>query len=250
MDSLAQYLSQLSQQKQILDSMRPLPAEVVRNLDEWYRIETTFSSNALEGNTLTASETAIVVEKGLTIGGKTVKEHLEAINHAHSFDRILRLARQDAPVGLREIRSLHQPILRGIDDAGAGGWRTVQTKVSGSSFEFPAPWQLEELMQEFVHWLQTAQMHPVLLASEAHLRLVTIHPFVDGNGRTARLLMNLLLVRAGYPPVIIRPALRAPYIESLVQAQIEGRTEAFYSLMAACALESLSMVIHHARAAP
>jgi Fic family protein len=127
MSQLPEKLSRLTQRREALDLLRPLPPEAVRNLDEWFRIETTYSSNALEGNTLTASETAIVVEKGLTIGGKTVREHIEAIYHAHAFDFILSLARQPmVPIGLRQIRALHQLILKGIDDQASGGWRNIQ----------------------------------------------------------------------------------------------------------------------------
>ncbi len=247
MSILLKQLTELSELKEKLDALRPLPLEVVRNLDEWFRIETTYSSNALEGNTLTASETAIVVEKGLTIGGKTVREHLEAINHAFAFDFILSLAGGATDVlQLRDIRAIHQLILKGIDDVSAGGWRKVSSKVSGSSFEFPPPWQLEELMQQWMSWLNNCQDHPVVKAAKAHLKLVTIHPFVDGNGRTARLLMNLLLIQAGYPPAVIRPALRAEYIEALVEAQVHGREEPLCALMARCAMDSLKMVYKHA----
>lgn len=251
MSQLPEKLSRLTQRREALDLLRPLPPEAIRNLDEWFRIETTYSSNALEGNTLTASETAIVVEKGLTIGGKTVREHLEAINHAHAFDFILSLARQPmVPIGISQIRALHQLILKGIDDQAAGGWRNIQVKVSGSQFQFPPPWQVEEKMREFSAWLDQTHEHPVLKAAEAHLRLVTIHPFVDGNGRTARLLMNLLLMQAGYPPAIIGPARRQEYIESLIAAQTQQRPEAFLNLMADCALESLEMVLHHSQTEP
>jgi Fic family protein len=251
MDRFAELIDELTRKKTLLDARRPLPKEVLHNLEEWYRIETTYSSNALEGNTLTASETAIVVEKGLTIGGKTVREHLEAINHAHAFDYILGWARDHTKkVTLHEIRTLHQLVLKGIQDEGAGGWRKVYIKVSGSAFEFPAPWEIEERMADFIEWLQAAQGHPMMIAAEAHLRLVTIHPFVDGNGRTARLLMNLMLIRAGYPPAVIRPEIRKAYIDSLVDAQLQGDSESFYWLMAEAVSESLNLYLKNTEPSP
>jgi Fic family protein len=126
----------------------------------------------------------------------------------------------------------------------------LSVKVSGSQFQFPPPWQVEEKMREFSAWLHQTHEHPVLKAAEAHLRLVTIRPFVDGNGRTARLLMNLLLMQAGYPPAIIRPARRQEYIESLIEAQTQQRPDTFLNLMADCALESLEMVLHHSQTEP
>jgi Fic family protein len=228
-----------------------LPPAALKNLQEWYRVETTYTSNALEGNTLTSSETAIVVEKGLTIGGKTVQEHLEAINHAHAFDYIVSLVNESRQnVTLRQIKNIHQLVLKDIDNTNAGGWRQIHIKISGSSYEFPPPWKLPELMEEFETWLTSSTEHPVIVAAEAHLRLVTIHPFVDGNGRTARLLMNLLLMQAGYPPAIIHPKVRVQYIESLVQAQQFGNIDPFLSLITTAVDESLDIYLLHAKTAP
>ncbi|MFZ4098823.1 MAG: Fic family protein [Chlamydiia bacterium] len=244
-------LRDVSAKKAALDALRPLPPAVLINLQEWFRIETTYTSNALEGNTLTSSETAIVVEKGLTIGGKTVREHLEAINHAHAFDYIVTMAAKDPQhVSLREIRSLHQLVLKGIDDAHAGGWREVHVQVSGSVYEFPPPWKVAELMDEFESWLKSSKEHPVVVAAEAHLRLVTIHPFVDGNGRTARLLMNLLLLQAGYPPAMIYPNIRARYIDSLVQAQQFEDADRFMELIIEAVDGSLDIYLRNGRKQP
>ncbi len=205
-NQLEKLLQQATQKKNELDSYRPLPKELIKNLDQWFKVETTYTSNAIEGNTLTAIETAIVIEKGLTIAGKTVKEHLEAINHGFAFDYILSLAKQSKDeIKLDTIFDLHSLVLKGIDNENAGCLRRIQVKISGSKVLLPQPIKLPDLMNDFIAWLHTTREHPIIIAAEAHLELVTIHPFVDGNGRTARLLMNLLLIQEGYPPTIIRP---------------------------------------------
>lgn len=196
----------LSEKKAELDRYREtgegLPPALVKNLENWFRVELTYTSNAIEGNTLTRRETALVVEKGLTVGGKSLQEHLEANNHAYALDWIRELAqRPDAVPTENELLQLHSLILRGIDDNHAGCYRKVTVMISGSSVVLPNPFKVPELMEAFIQWLQsTTDLHPVELAAEAHYRLVTIHPFIDGNGRTARLLMNLILIAHGYPP--------------------------------------------------
>lgn len=187
--------------RSLLDSYRPLPAALVKNLQSVFRIEFTYASNAIEGNTLTQNETALVVEKGITIGGKSLREHLEAINHAHAVDYIEHLAQQSKnKLELSTILDIHRLILKGIDDQHAGQLRKIAVRIAGSSVTFPIAVKVPELMENYVRWLHTTKDHPVLVAADAHYKLVAIHPFVDGNGRTARLIMNLLLIQAGYPP--------------------------------------------------
>ncbi len=159
---------------------------------DWFRVELTYTSNAIEGNTLTRRETALVVEKGLTVGGKSLIEHLEATNHAHALDWVReQVTRQSANLKKEDILHIHDVILKGIDDANAGHYRSVPVRISGSSVVLPNPIKVSDLMQDFAQWLANEQgLHPVELVAEAHYRLVTIHPFVDGNGRSARLLMN------------------------------------------------------------
>ena len=214
----------LTEKKKHLDTFRPLPPELIRNLDDWFRVELTYTSNAIEGNTLTRRETAVVIEKGLTVGGKSLKEHLEATNHAHALDFVRSLIKKKPSQLLtREILTIHDIILKRVDDDNAGYYRSVPVRISGSMVVMPNPRKVPDLMAEFHAWLTSKhKLHPVAFAGEAHYRLVTIHPFVDGNGGTARLLMNLLLMMYGYPPAIIRKRDRLAYIGALEQAQLGG----------------------------
>lgn len=235
----------LDKKKKKLDDLRPLSSELTKNLEEWFKVELTYTSNAIEGNTLSRKETAIVVEKGLTIGGKTLVEHLEATNHAKALDVINKLAKKKYyEITERDILAIHYAILHGIDDYNAGHYRHVPVRISGSSVIMPNPAKVPLLMTDFISWLNRGKnIHPVELAGEAHYRLVTIHPFSDGNGRTARLLMNLILVMEGYPPAIIRPQERLPYITSLEIAQLGGSKEKYQKIIYNAANRSLDIYL-------
>jgi fido (protein-threonine AMPylation protein) len=224
---LCMNFEQLSLKKAALDRHGPLPPELLRNLEQWFAIELTYTSNAIEGNTLTRQETAIVVEKGLTVSGKTLVEHLEATNHARALVEVWKRARsKTSDLTERDILDLHACILRGIDDGNAGCYRSIAVRISGSRVVLPNPVKVPDLMTKCIQHISTSpHLHPVELAAEAHYRLVSIHPFVDGNGRTARLLMNLILLQNGYPPAIIRKRDRLRYIQSLEHAQLGGSKE-------------------------
>lgn len=224
----------LTAKKVVLDRHRPLPAELVRNLEQWFTIELTYTSNALEGNTLTRQETAVVVERGLTVSGKSLVEHLEATNHARALQKIRQLARaKTKDLTEQTVLDIHDTILRGIDDSHAGRYRSVRVRISGSMVVLPNPLKVPDLMSGFIEEITSSRkQHPVELAAEAHYQLVTIHPFVDGNGRTARLLMNLILMQNGYPPALIRKRDRLRYIQSLEQAQLGGSKEGFFKIIA------------------
>ena len=215
-------IDRLTDKKKHLDSFRPLQDALARNLDDWFRVELTYTSNAIEGNSLTRSETALVVEKGLAVGGKTMIEHLEAINHAQALDWVKeQVKRNPWSLSEKDILHIHNMILKGINDTDAGHYRSVPVRISGSAVVLSNPRKVPDLMQEFIGWLVCEQgLHPVELAAEAHYRLVTIHPFVDGNGRTARLLMNMILLISGYPVAIIRKQDRLAYMESLEKTQL------------------------------
>lgn len=226
-------LQLLTAKKQKLDSYRPLPPELVKNLDEWFKVELTYSSNAIEGNTLSRAETALVVEKGMTVAGKSLKEHLEATNHAQALDFIKTLAgkkRQDLTE--KDILDIHKTILKKIEDTYAGRYRNLPARLTGSETILPNPVKIPELMQGFITWLSGKNSdHPVKIAADAHFKLVTIHPFSDGNGRTARLLMNLLLMQEGYPITIIRKEDRLEYVNALEKAQVKKDLMDFYNLI-------------------
>lgn len=238
-------LDSLTEKKRQLDEFRPLPDDLLRNLNEWFRIELTYTSNAIEGSTLTRRETALVVEKGLTVGGKSLVEHLEATNHAHALDFVRnQVGRKISDLSGGDILMIHEIILRGIDNANAGHFRGVPVRISGSRVVLLNPVKVPDLMEEFVSWLrQETELHPVELAAEAHFRLVTIHPFVDGNGRTARLLMNLILIMHGYPPAIIRKRDRIKYIGYLEQAQTGGSKKDYLNLIGKAASRSLDIYL-------
>ena len=239
----------LTQKKAQLDQFRNkgsgLSPALVANLDDWFRVELTYTSNAIEGNTLTRQETALVVEKGLTVGGKSLKEHLEATNHASALDWVRHLVGgRKKTVSEKDILSIHNLILKGIDDTNAGHYRDVAVRISGSNVILPNPIKVPDLMDKFCRWLKKPlTSHPVEFAAEAHYRLVTIHPFTDGNGRSARLLMNLILLLHGYPPALIRKSERLPYINSLSKAQLGGSKEDYLKLMAKAVGRSLDIYL-------
>ena len=212
----------LTKKKKILDKKRPFDKALIKNLEEWFRIELTYNSNAIEGNTLSRIETALVVEKGLTIGGKTINEHLEATNHALAIDFIKQqIKRKPCELREKDILKIHEIILDKIDRENAGIYRRFPVRISGSAVVFPNHRKVQILMDDFFSWLKNEnKMHPIELACEAHYRLVTIHPFIDGNGRTARLLMNMILMMHGFPVAIIRKNDRLAYLKSLEKPQL------------------------------
>lgn len=258
--------TRLTQKFHALEHYQPLPIALAQNLEDWLRVELTYTSNALEGNTLTRAETALVLEKKIAVGGKTLREHLEATNHAAALDwaRCIVKQMQQKKDELHQlfteknILQLHALILKGIDDDNAGRYRSVPVRISGSEVVLPNPRKVPTLMHDFTHWLQQQHaswqkkvkdssplpsLHSVELAAEAHYQLVTIHPFVDGNGRTARLLMNLILLLHNYPPAIIYPKDRLAYVNALEQAQLGGSKEDYLCIIAAAVEHSLDIYL-------
>lgn len=238
-------LNLISKKKARLDQLRPLRPELVRNLEEWFQVELTYTSNALEGNTLSRRETAVVVEKGLTVGGKTLVEHLEATNHAKALQKLLHLSQKPtAQLYEIDLLELHEIVLRGIDDANAGHYRTIPVPISGSSVIFPNSVKVPDLVGKLIQWITSnVELHPVELAAEAHYQFLTIHPFSDGNGRTARLLINLILMQNGYPPAIIQTRDRLKYIGSLEKAQLGGSREDYNKVIFAAVARSLNIYL-------
>lgn len=221
--SLAARLEELTQAKTWLDAFRPLPVEITEELSQRFDVRLTYHSTAIEGNTLTQSETQIVLEKGVTIAGKSVREHLEAIGHKEAIDFIRVLAEGSEEIGERQIREIHSLVMKGQGHGDTGAYRTLDVKAAGTEFVYPSWITVPEQMRDFVQWLVVlGNEHPIERASEAHQRFVTIHPFRDGNGRVGRLLLNLLLLKSGYPIAVIPVERRAEYIDSLVKAQSGG----------------------------
>lgn len=212
--------ARLEEKKARLDSLRPLPPAAVQRLREHLTVEWIYNSNAIEGNTLTLRETRLILETGLTVGGKSLREHFEVINHKEAIDYVEELAATDVPLTAFHVRQIHKLVLARIDDESAGQYRTLPVRIVSSTYQPPDAWELPHLLDEWADWLgATARaLHPVERAALAHHRLVAIHPFLDGNGRTGRLVMNVLLMRDGYPPTIILHANRAQYYRVLAQA--------------------------------
>jgi Fic family protein len=238
-------LSALSNKKQSLDQFQPLAPELINNLRDWFRVELTHTSNAIEGNTLTRQETALVVDKGLAIEGKTLKEVLEAAGHAKAFDYIEQFVGESrTDVNEDIILAIHERILGNIDDVNAGRYRSVPVRIAGSRAMMPNFLKVPELMADFASWLKPENSdHPSKIAADVHFKLVSILPFVDGNGRTARLLMNLLLMQSGYPAAIIRPEDRSTYITALETAQTGGSMDGYYDCIYASIDRSLDIYL-------
>ncbi len=235
-DNMEVLLSQIDDLKQSLDSFRPLEGVHVEKLEKYFEEIYTYDSTTIEGNTLTLQETSLVLSKGITIGGKTLKEHFEIKNHADAIDYIKAVASNDEPFNKRVLLNIHHLILKEIDNANAGCYRNVEVSISGSKHRPPTFLQVDSLMDALFEFYETNKgtMNPVLLASEMHERLVTIHPFVDGNGRTSRLLMNLILLQHGYPITNISSenALREEYYKALESVQTGADTEIFNRFIA------------------
>ncbi len=198
-------------------------------------IEYTFESNKIEGNTLTLQETAIVIEKGLTVGGKTLNEHLEAINHSNAIGYIKAVAKVPNSITETDVLEIHSLLLESIDKPNAGTYRKVPVIISGAKHVPPQPHLVAEQMKAMFDWYNTYKdsLHPIKLSAEMHERLVTIHPFIDGNGRTSRLLMNLILLQHGYPIAILKGDVqsRLAYYNALEVAQTTGNKEEFVNLI-------------------
>lgn len=234
---------QINKLKTELDSLRPLPAAAVKNLDEVYRVEWTYNSNAIEGNTLTLLETKLVLEEGLTIGGKKLREHFEVINHAEAIHYVKDIVERKLELSEFVIKSIHQLLLRNIDDENAGRYRTNNVGISGSQHTPPHYAIVPEKMEQMLNWYQKEkdQLHPVEVAARLHFHFVHIHPFTDGNGRTARLIMNVVLMKYGFPPAIVKAEsdMRYKYYLTLEEASINNNLDPFIEMIAHCVENSL-----------
>ena len=215
-----------------VDRLRRQTPARLGNFDHSQDLELTYTSNAIEGNTLTAAETTLVIEQGITVGGKPLRDHLEAVDHYDAIRYVRDIARQAAPVTEMDVRALHRLVMLRSDPDIAGRYadqgRYVLTDAGRHSF--PSPAEVPALMGDLSAWLRASLDTPDT-AFTAHRRLVDIHPFNDGNGRTARLLMNLVLIRGGYPPVAIGPRDRPAYIAALQAAQAGDGADTFNELL-------------------
>ena len=237
-------LKEVDVQKEQLSALRPLPEEALKKIQDALDIEYTYESNRIEGNTLTLQETALVVNEGVTISGKSMREHLEAINHAEAISYIKDIAKQDIEISERTIKEIHALILHGIDRENAGRYRTVPVMISGSTHMPPQPYLIEKQMEDFMfrfRQMEEEKVHPVLVAAYLHDELVRIHPFIDGNGRTSRLLMNLYLLRNGYVIITLKGSNDAKinYYKALEKSHTEHLTEDFQQLVVEAEIAAL-----------
>jgi len=233
------YFNEVDNLKSKLDSKRPIPKETLRTLEESINLEWIYNSNGIEGNTLTLRETQVVLE-GITVGGKSIKEHLEAINHEKAILYLNDLVKEKKSITERDIKNIHQLVLKDIDDKNAGRYRRENVAIKGAIHIPPdylkVPELMERLILNFDNW---SDFHPIIQATLLHGELVKIHPFVDGNGRTSRLIMNLDLMNHGYNPVIIKKENRLEYYEALDKAHTTGDYTDFVKLITKLEIEML-----------
>ena len=233
------YFDEVDSLKKELDSKRPIPKETLKSLKESINLEWTYNSNGIEGNTLTLRETQVVLE-GITVGGKSIKEHLEAINHEKAILYLDDLVKDKNPITEWNIKNIHQLILKDIDNENAGRFRKENVTIKGATHIPPDYLKLPELMEKLILNYNTwNEYHPIIKAVLLHGELVKIHPFVDGNGRTSRLLMNLDLMNSGYNPVIIKKESRLKYYEALDKAHTTGDYTDFVKLVTKLEVEML-----------
>jgi Fic family protein len=222
-------LHSIEGKKRELDALRPFSTELVRKLEEQFTVECTYNTNAIEGNTLTLRETELVINRGLTIGKKSLKEHFEAINHKDGINYLYDFVQKKKELDENAIFALHKIILKNIDNIDGGHYRTSNVMITGAIHIPPSAIKIQRLMNEFFEWYYTykTELSIAELAAWVHYKLVHIHPFIDGNGRTARLLMNLVLIQNGYPPAVILNVDRKKYYRVLKDADREKYNDFF-----------------------
>lgn len=211
-------------------------------------VKLTYHSNAIEGNTLSEIQTAIIIEKNEAIGGKSLREHFEAINHYKAFNYLFKRIEDNSYLCEEDILKIHAHILTNIDDFECGKYRNHNVRVMGSNSIFPNYIKVPQLMAEFDIWLKNNQnLHPLQLASQAHYDLVSIHPFGDGNGRTSRLLMNAILMQKNYPPMIIQKEDRNEYIEALEVKRTQNDSTLWDNFVIKCMNNSMDYFLELAK---
>lgn len=223
---------EIDEKKILLDSKRPLPEYTVKSIREKLLLEWTYNSNAIEGNTLTLMETKVVLE-GITVGGKTLREHLEVINHKDAILYIEDIVRREEAFTEWQIKNVHRLVLKGINDDYAGNYRDQQVIIAGAEHIPPESFLIKEQMERFINWYnaEAKELHPVERAAMVHIMFVWIHPFIDGNGRTSRLLLNLELMKNGFPPIVIKNDNRVKYYSALDKAHTSGDNKDFVEIV-------------------
>ncbi len=224
--------SSLDAKRDALFALRRDRPRAAATLDNWYALELTYTSNAIEGNTLTRAETALVLDKGLGVEGKPLRDQMEALDHDEALALARRIATSGEVLGEATALALHAAVVKRTLAEEAGLYSRHQRRIRGSVAVFPSPIKIPALMAEFGAWLAAAAP-TAENAIEAHWRLVAIHPFSDGNGRTARLLANLMLTRGGYAPLVVAPEHRKDYLDALEKKQLDAASTDYAAFMAA-----------------
>ncbi|QXM05505.1 Fic family protein [Crassaminicella indica] len=239
------FFKRIEEKKKLLDSHRPLPEYTVKSIRESLLLEWTYNSNAIEGNTLTLMETKVVLE-GITVGGKTLREHLEIVNHKEAILYVEEIVQNKESLSEWQIKNIHRLVLKGISDKYAGTYRDQDVIISGATHTPPNFLSVPEEMKKLITWYKTdaQKLHPIERAAYLHGIFVGIHPFIDGNGRTARLLLNLELMKNGYPPIVIRNENRIDYYNSLDKANSTDDYTDFIKLVAVEVERSLDLYLN------
>jgi excisionase family DNA binding protein len=241
---LPKSLEDIDKKLALLNSKRPLPPATLKSLKANELVEWTYNSNGIEGNTLTLKETKVVLE-GITIGGKSVKEHLEAINHKEAILYLEKLVDSKTDLTERDIRNIHQLVIKEINAENAGRYRNENVIISGATHIPPYHLLVRDQMEQLIISLQSwvKKYHPLVVAALLHGEFIKIHPFVDGNGRTARLLMNFIAIKYGFPPLVIKKEQRFDYYDALDTANTTKNYTMFVNQIATIAEKALDFYL-------
>jgi len=221
-EGLETHLQRIDSKKSRLDALRPIPAIALKSIKESLTFEWTYNSNSIEGNTITLQETQLIIEEGITIKGKSLREHFETLNHHDAIALVENLAGTTSALAAREVLEVHGLVLQRIEKEYAGRYRNSGVRITNANFTPPNALKIDDFMDELLAWVngEAQALHPLVRATVFHHRFVWIHPFFDGNGRTVRLLFNLLLMREGFPPAIILSNDRKKYYDALNKANL------------------------------
>jgi len=230
-------LKRIEEKKKRLDALRPLPKDALKKLLEDIRLRHTYHSDAIEGNTLTLQETKLVLDEGVTIGGKPLKDHVEVKNDAEAFDLMVKLVHAKKPLSQDIVQQIHEIVTKGILEV-SGKYRTENVRITGSKIAPPSYSKIVNLMGEYISNIKELKLHPIKKAAFIHHELVRIHPFFDGNGRVSRLITNLYLMKQGYPPIVLKKEDRRKYYRVLQRGD-DGDLLPFTNFIAQAVHEAL-----------
>jgi Fic family protein len=244
-EKLQPMLQRVAQKEQRLQQLRPIPTKALEKLRESMMLEWTYHSNAIEGNTITLQETRIILSDGITVGGKTLREHFETLNHHEAISRLEGMVKASYQLSASDIMTIHALVLQRIEKDFAGRYRNAGVRISGANFTPPNALKVDGLMEELIGWVNEKSNLPIIVKAVIfHHRMAWIHPFFDGNGRTVRLMFNLLLMSAGYPPAIILQQDRKKYYDALNKAN-QGNYEKWVLMVLQALERSLDIYLSH-----